>query len=108
MYRDIEIDGELSMRGFKELLEGPVGYSIARTARILDMTRQSVDAAIRKDALHATRFYLVAKDSRKKKEIRKLISTEVDRESVHAYAMAKQGRNRIPYGYTDDQIPLFS
>lgn len=102
MYHDINIPATSKLETMKKLMDGPVGYSIARTAKILGITRQSVDAAIRKDALHATRLYLVINDEKK------LISTEVDRESVHAYANAKQGRNRIPYGYVDDQHQLFS
>ena len=102
MYSDIIIKATSKTETMSKLMEGPVGYTIARTARILNMTRQSVDKAIRKDSLHATRLYLVGKDSKK------LISTEVDRDSVHAYANAKLGRNRVPFGYTDDQFQLFS
>lgn len=103
MYHDIIIDGTLSeAEAFKTLVSGPVGYSLPRAARILDMTRQGVDLAIRKGALQATRIYLDTSSGRK------LVSTEVDRESVHSYAEARHGRKRVPFGYRDDQLSIFS
>lgn len=103
MYRDIIIDGNLShAEAFEKLTDGPVGYSVSRAARILEMSRQAVDKAIIKGALQATRIYLVTSSGKK------LVSTEVDRESVHSYAQAKHGRNRVPFGYRDDQLSIFS
>lgn len=101
MYRDIIIEGGSRKEALQKLTEGPVGYSVARAARILDMNRQGIDKAVRRGALHATRFYLATDKGLK------LISTEVDRESVHDLAAAKEGRDRAPRGYQDNQIRLF-
>jgi len=104
MYHDIFIDSEDSpLEGFQKLTQGPVGYSVARAARILDMTKQSVDSAIRRGSLDATRIYLVAKPKNK------LISTEVDRKSVHEYAIARNGRSRVPKGFVgleQQELPI--
>ena len=101
MYHDITIDGNDSpTEAFNKLTAEPTGYTIARTARILDMSRQSVDAAIRKGALRATRIYAVTKKGKS------CLSVEVDRESVQAYANARNGRQRVPQGYLNDQHEL--
>jgi len=101
MYNDIIIDGKDSPgQAFKKLTGGPVGYSVARTAKILEMNRSSVDKAVRRGALDATRIYAVTKTGNK------LVSTEVDRESVHRFAEARDGRNRISKGFTSRQQEL--
>ena len=101
MYNDIYIDGEDSSHAaYKKLTAEPIGYTVARTSRILGMNRQSVDKAVRKGALSATRMYIVTDKGNK------LISTEVDRESVHAYALARDGRDRVPKGFRSSQMAL--
>ena len=103
MYTDIYIDGNDSPAdAFKKLMGDPIGYTIPRTARILDMTRQSVDQAIKKGALRATRIYIATSKGNK------LISTEVDRDSVAGYLQAKNGRERVPKGFiaTQQQLPI--
>jgi hypothetical protein len=102
MYRDIEIDGTSVLEVARVLTSESVGYTISRAAKILNISKQSVDHAIQRDALHATRIFLV--DS---KGNRKRLGIEVDRESVHEYARQRHGRERIPYGYVDDQLQMF-
>ena len=101
MYHDKLITGDDDpLATFKQLVSEPVGYSIARAARILGMTKQAVDKAIQKDALHATRIYINTDKGPK------LLSIEVDRDSVHEYAGARHGRQRVPKGYLANQHPL--
>lgn len=101
MYKDIYIDGKDShLANFKKLTEGPVGYSVARTARITELTKQGVDKAVRRGALVATRIYI-----RTGSEL-KLISTEIDRESVHEFVFSRDGRNRVPKGFVAQQHEL--
>jgi len=101
MYQDIYIDGDDSSHAaYKKLTAEPIGYTIARTARILGMSKQAVDGAIRNDGLMATRMYVTTDQGNK------LISTEVDRETVHSYALARDGRNRVPKGFIPDQMAL--
>jgi len=103
MFTDKIIDGKTSHReALKTLLGEPVGYSMGRAAKILQTSRQGVTAAIERDALHATRIYMQTPQGRK------LVSTEVDRDSVHALARSKTGRQRAPRGYIDDQLGLFT
>ena len=98
MYTDIIVDGNDSpTAAYKKLFAEPTGYTVARTARILDMTKQSVDAAIKKGSLQAARLYAETEKGKK------LLSTEVDRESVQAYANARNGRQRVPKGYEPTQ-----
>ena len=101
MYNDIFIDGDDdSHSAYRKLTAEVIGYTIARTSRILGMSKQSVDKAVRKGALRATRMYITTDTGNK------LISTEVDRESVHAYALAKDGRPRVPKGFRANQMAL--
>lgn len=101
MYKDIYIDGKDShLANFKKLTEGPVGYSVARAAKILEVNRQAVDKAVRRGALVATRIYIRTGSGEK------LISTEIDRESVHEFVLSRDGRNRIPKGFVAQQQEL--
>jgi len=101
MYKDIYIDGDDSSHAaFKKLMAEPTGYTIARTSRILGMSRQAVDKAIRNGSLFATRMYI------KTPKGNKMISNEVDRESVEAYAFARDGRERVPKGFIASQLAL--
>jgi len=101
MYNDIYIDGDDNTHSaFKKLMAEPTGYTIARTSRILGMTKQAVDGAIKNGTLFATRMYIVTNKGKK------LISTEVDRESVNAYALARDGRDRVPKGFIASQMAL--
>ena len=104
MFNDIYIDGKDNLKSvFLKLTAEPTGYTIARTAKILDMSKQAVDQAIRRDALYATRIYMATSTDKYT-----LVSTEVDRDSVIAYARARDGRDRVPYGFKTDQRELFS
>lgn len=103
MYTDILIDGKDSpLSAFKKLAGDPIGYTVPRTARILGMSKQAVDQAIRKGALSATRIYMQTPKGKT------LISCEVERDSVHAYLHAREGRQRVPQGFlaTQAELPL--
>lgn len=101
MYHDIYIDGDDSSHSaFKKLTAKPIGYTIARTSRILGMSRQAVDKAIRNGSLFATRMFIITAKGNK------MISNEVDRESVEAYALARDGRDRVPKGFIASQLAL--
>jgi len=101
MYHDRLITGDDDpLATFKQLVSEPVGYTVARAARILGISKQSVDKAIRNDGLHATRLYVQTEKGPK------LLSIEVDRESVHEYAGARHGRQRVPKGFIANQHPL--
>ena len=102
MYRDIEIDATSIAEVARVLTSESVGYTISRTAKILNLSKQSVDKAIERDALHATRIFLIDSNGNRKR-----LGIEVDRDSVHEYANQRHGRERVPKGYTDDQLRLF-
>lgn len=101
MYTDKLISGNDNLSSlYDTLLAEPTGYTIARTAKILGMSKQAVDKAIISDRLHATRIYA------KTGNTLKLLSTEVCRDSVIALANHRSGHQRGPKGFKASQIPL--
>ena len=59
MYIDKTISGDdKPLETFIDLTTAPVGYTVARAAKIIGVSKQSIDQAIRKDALTATRIYI--------------------------------------------------
>jgi hypothetical protein len=95
MYRDIVIKSKADIL---KLLQEPTGYAVPRVAAILGMSQQSVHKAVERGSLTGVRYYLAG---------RKLpVSIEIDRQSVIAYANARQGRDRVAYGYRFDQDGL--
>lgn len=103
MYRDIVIPHGLSEQEEYELYdEVKPGYSPGYVGAFLDMSRQSVDKAVRKGALIATRVYQISADGKKHH-----VATYIDEDSMKEYKLARMNRQRVPQGFRATQQRLF-